>query len=110
MFSISSVADEAPQLYHLTSDTASCLELSIFSHDRHYLNILVLVAEVLRDELDRLRGLVGLWRQKDVGHVAVPPVRDGRVILEGLAGVELAGGVVQVRELHHLEHTRLSRA
>ena len=83
MFSISSVADEAPQLYHLTSDTASCLELSIFSHglvstkwggegstqcyaDRHYLNILVLVPEVLCDKLHGLGGLVRLGGQEDV--------------------------------------------
>ena len=42
--------------------------------------------------------------------VGVSALPHGRVVLEGLAGVELAGGVVQVRELHHLEHTRLSRA
>ena len=81
MFSISSVADEAPQLYHLTSDTASCFELSIFSHglvstkwevkdlpnaDRCYLNILVLVPEMLCDELHGLGGLVRLGGQEDV--------------------------------------------
>ena len=42
--------------------------------------------------------------------VGVPALPHGRVVLEGLAGVELAGGVVQVRELHHLEHTLISRA
>ena len=39
--------------------------------------------------------------------VGVSALPHGRVVLEGLAGVELAGGVVQVRELHHLEHILL---
>ena len=40
--------------------------------------------------------------------VGVSALPHGRVVLEGLAGVELAGGVVQVRELHHLAHNLLS--
>ena len=84
MFSISSVADEAPQLYHLTHLTPRLvcnypyLLMALFQpsgeekdlpnsdRDRHYLNILVLVPEMLCDELHGLGGLVRLGGQEDV--------------------------------------------
>ena len=67
-----------------------------------YLNIFVLVPEVLCDELHGLCGLVGLGGQEDVADVAVPAVGDGGVVLEGLAGVQLAGRGVDVTQLVHL--------
>ena len=82
MFSISSVADEAPQLYHLTHLTPRLVcnypyspmalfqpsgeEKDLPNADRHYLNILVLVPEVLCDKLHGLGGLVRLGGQEDV--------------------------------------------
>ena len=37
----------------------------------------------------------------------VPAIRDGRVILKGLAGVQLAGRRVDVTQLVHLQHHKL---
>ena len=71
-----------------------------------YLNIFVLVSEVLGDELDSLGGLVGLGRQEDVADVAVSPLSQRRVLLKGLAGVQLAGRGVEVTQLHHLRVTK----
>ena len=67
-----------------------------------YLNIFVLVSEVLGDELHCLSGLVCLRGEEDVAGVAVASLSQRWVLLEGLAGVELAGGSVQVTQLHHL--------
>lgn len=69
-----------------------------------YLNIFVLVSKMLGNELDGLGGLVRLGRQEDVAGVAVPAVRQGTVLLEGLASVQLAGGRVEITQLHHLKN------
>lgn len=73
-------------------------ELPIFS----YLNILVLIPEVLSDELHSLGGLVRLRGEEDVRHVAVPPLPDRRVVFEWLTRVQLAARIVQLGQLHHL--------
>ena len=99
MFSISSVADEAPQLYHLTHLTPRLVcnypyspmalfqpsgeEKDLPNADRHYLNILVLVPKMLSDELNSLGCFVSFWRQEDVADsVTVSSLSDWRVIFE----------------------------
>ena len=47
-----------------------------------HLNVLILVPQVLRYELHRLSGLVRLWREEDVGDVAVPPLSHRGVVVE----------------------------
>ena len=48
----------------------------------HYLNILVLVPEMLCDELHSLGGLVRLRGEEDVGDVTVPPLSHWGVVFE----------------------------
>jgi hypothetical protein len=83
---------------------APLISYKILTQRWTHLNILVLVPEVLGNELYGLGGLVRLGRQEDVADVTVAALRQRRVLLEGLAGVQLAGGRVQITQLHHL-HT-----
>ena len=74
----------------------------------YYLYIFVLVPEMLCDELHRLCGLVRLRTEEDVADVTVPPVRQGALLLERLASVQLAGRGVQVTQLQDLIHKSIN--